>query len=237
MTRTTMITPAVNIRRSTGGLASPAPAAWRSAISSGGSSKRSRARVTSEPYTRTSWGILKDDPQSPGPPPSALERHGMPWSRSRCSASRAKGSFSNVVSRTCLRRFSPADKNRSSLNNAKGGAATRPNSRTAGSIHQIKGFQLNRIITNGSARFQKPLTAFSLSGVCSLCSGDSEAFISMKDVPTTCHKAEMARVATAVRVGKAGPHLAVPRCDKGVGAGRGLWIPAAARMTGRWRLQ
>ena len=24
----------------------------------------------------------------------------------------------------------------------------------------------------------------------------------MKDVPTTCHKAEMARVATAVRVGK-----------------------------------
>ena len=42
----------------------------------------------------------------------------------------------------------------------------------------------------------------------------------------------MARVATAVRVGKAGPHLAVPRCDKRVGAGRGLWIPAAARMTG-----
>ena len=132
MTRTTMITPAVNIRRSSGGLASPAPAAWRSAISSGGSSRTSRARVTSEPYTSTSWGILKDDPQSPGPAPSDLERQGMPWSRSRCSASRAKGSFSNVVNRTCLRRFFPEDKNRSSLNNANGGAATRSNPQSAG---------------------------------------------------------------------------------------------------------
>ena len=38
--------------------------------------------------------------------------------------------------------------------------------------------------------------------------------------------------AIALGRGWLGPHLVFPRCQKRVGARKGLWIPAAARKTG-----